>query len=325
MAAALARLACCVLALALASCAGMRVKTVKPTLGETNWASHDGKVMPWKAGKPVPGKVQAVVITVHGLSGAAMDFWMLEDGWPPRGIAVYGLQLRGMGNDPVKRARGDIKSASLWEKDLLTFHQLVRERHPHVPIFWYAESLGSLIALHTVVGLMGDAPADAKPAGLVFSSPAAGLRLRPKGLRASALYTMIAVMPWMRVNLEQLGGVNDKDIRVTHDTTHGAQMAITSHYVSHFSLRLLGEVDKMMRAAPEAASHLTVPVLVLASPNDVIASEEQVADFFDRIRSKDKTIRWYRKSYHLLLHDAEREEVLRDATRWVGRRVTGDQ
>lgn len=276
--------------------------------------------MPWSSGKPVEkGKVRAVVITVHGLSGAAMDFWMLEDGWPPKGIAVYGLQLRGMGNDPDKRARGDISSAEVWQKDLLTFHTLVRERHPGVPVFWYAESLGTLIALHTVTDLM---PEKARhPAGLVFSSPAAGLRLRPKGGRATMLYAAIAMMPWMKVNLEKLGGVDDKNIRVTHDTTHGAQMAVTSHYVSHFSLRLLGEVDKMMRAVPDAAARLKVPVLVLASPNDVIASEEQVADFFGRIGSKDKTIRWFRKSYHLLLHDTQREEVLGDATRWVERRA----
>jgi acylglycerol lipase len=321
MAAKLCKMACCAVALAMASCAGVRVKTVKPSLGNETWTSFDGKVMPWKAGEPVTGKTHSVVITVHGLSGAAMDFWMLEDGWPPKGIAVYGLQLRGMGNDPVKRARGEIRSGGLWQRDLLTFHNLVRERHPSVPIFWYSESLGSLIALHTVVGLMGDEDPQERPAGLVFSSPAAGLRLRPKGAKATALYTMIALMPWMKVNLEQMGGVNDKDIRVTHDTTHGARMAVTSHYVSHFSLRLLGEVDKLMRAAPEAASRLTVPVLVLASPNDVIASEEQVADFFERIRSKDKTIHWYRKSYHLLLHDAEREDVLRDATEWVVRRM----
>jgi esterase/lipase len=132
---------------------------------------------------------------------------------------------------------------------------------------------------------------------------------------------MICAMPWMKVNLEKLAGVKDKDIRVTHDTTFEAQMAVTAHYVSHFSLRLLGEVDKMMRHLPEAASRTNVPVLVLATPNDVIASEQQVSDFFKQIASSDKTIHWYRKSYHLLLHDTERQEVLRDATQWLERHV----
>ena len=306
----------------MASCSSLRPTPVKPVIEKDRWISYDGKMMPWKAGKPVAGgKVKGVVITVHGLSGAAMDFWMLEDGWPREGIAVYGMQLRGMGNDPQKRARGDVRRAEVWQRDLLTFHQLVRQQHPGVPVYWYAESLGTLIALHTVVDMMPDA--SQHPAGMVLSSPAAGLRLRPEGVKATMLYTMIAVAPWMRVNLEKLGGVNDKDIRVTHDTTHAAQMAITSLYVSHFTLRLLGEIDKMMRTAPASAQRLRLPILVLASPNDIIASEEQVQGLFEHIGSEDKTIHWYRKSYHLLLHDTEREDVLRDATGWVLQRMRG--
>ncbi|WP_170156745.1 serine aminopeptidase domain-containing protein [Roseimicrobium gellanilyticum] len=295
-------------------------KTVKPSLGKDTWQSYDGKVMPW-SDKPVQGqkKPKAVVITVHGLSGAAMDFWMLEDEWPRRNVAVCGMQLRGQGNDPVKRDRGNVSSAKVWQKDLVTFHQLVRERYPGVPVFWYSESLGTLIALHAITSQMPDS--SQWPAGIVMSSPAAGLRLRPKGLRATMLNTAIATMPFIRVNLERLGGVNDKDIRVTHDTTHGAQMAITSHYVSHFSLRLLGEVDLMMRTVPAAAPQVQVPVLMLASPNDVIASEEQIRAFFEILGSHDKTIHWYLESYHLLLHDTQRQQVLKDATEWVESRA----
>lgn len=289
---------------------------MKPELGPHTWRSYDGKELPWRDCKPVRGeKVKAVVITIHGLSGAALDFWMLRDAWPEQGMAVYGLELRGQGNDPDRRRRGDISSAEVWQKDLLTFHRLVKERHPGVPVFWYSESLGTLIALHTVTDQMPD-PSE-HPAGVVLSSPAAGLRLRPVGARATLLYTAIAVAPWTKVNLERLGGVDDRQIRVTHDTTHGAQMAITSHYVSHFTLRLLGEVDEMMRTAPSAAKQLQVPILVLASPNDVIASEEQIQNFYDLISSKDKSIHWYRQSYHLLLHDSQRQEVLEDATAWV--------
>ena len=308
--------------LVLPSCATALSKPVKPALGKDTWQSYDGKVMPW-SDKPVADgrKPKAVVITVHGLSGAAMDFWMLEDEWPRRGMAVCGLQLRGQGNDPMKRARGNITSAVVWQKDLATFNLLVRQRYPGVPVFWYAESLGTLIALHAVTSQMPD-PAQ-WPDGIVMSSPAAGLRLRPKGFRATMLYTAIAAMPFMRVNLEKLGGVNDKDIRVTHDTTHGARMAVTSHYVSHFSLRLLGEVDDMMRTAPSAAPRLTIPVLMLASPNDVIASEEQIEALYRALGSKDKTIHWYMESYHLLLHDTQRQQVLKDATEWVESRAGG--
>ncbi len=302
--------------MALTSCmTTFQSAPVKPSLGPDTWTSYDGKVMPWRQKAPAVEKPSSIVITVHGLSGSATDFWMLEEEWPKRGIAVCGLQLRGQGNDPVQKARGDIASGDVWQKDLLTFHQLIREKNPGVPVFWFSESLGTLIALHTVTHEMTD-PRQ-WPAGIIMSSPAAGLRLRPSGVKATLLYTAIATLPFIKVNLEKLGGVDDKDIRVTHDTTHGAQMAITSHYVSHFTLRLLGEIDDMMRTALDSASRLKLPVLVLASPMDVIASETQVEGFFSRIASRDKTIRWYRDSYHLLLHDKQREEVFKDATSWI--------
>jgi alpha-beta hydrolase superfamily lysophospholipase len=304
---------------ALDSCAHFPGR-ITPMLGKDTWRSYDGKIMPWRhydvpAGHPV----RAVVIAVHGLSGASSDFWPLGEKWPPRGIAVYGIELRGQGNDPDLKKRGDIRSAKLWQKDLLTFHQLVSERYPGVPIFWYGESLGALISLHAADKARANyvKPPDA----IVFASPAAGLRLQLSTGRMLLLRSASTVMPLKRVNLEQLAGVKDSDIHVTTTTTHEEQMAKTPHYVSTFTLRLLDEVYTMMIESPNALRDLRMPVLVLGSPNDVIASPEQIRKFYDEIGSKDKTLLWYRQSYHLLLHDVQRWKVLGDATQWVEARL----
>jgi acylglycerol lipase len=70
-------------------------------------------------------------------------------------------------------------------------------------------------------------------------------------------------------------------------------------------------------------THLDLPVLVLATPNDVISSREQVQAYFDAVPPGKKTLHWYAKSYHLLLHDVQRDEVLRDATRWLESQIGG--
>lgn len=307
-----------VLSLSLTQCTIMPKAQGVPELGKLTWRSYDGKVMPWRPSEVPKGHaVRAVVITIHGLSGAALDFWPLGDALPPHGIAVYGLELRGQGNDPDFKARGDIASAKVWQNDLITFHRLVQQRYPGVPIVWYSESLGTLIAMNA----LQDLPPAERPVGLVMSSPAAGLRIKPNKAEYLLLRTLINVMPGAKFNLEKLAGVNDKDIRVTHDTTHEAQMAKTPHYVPKFSLRLLGQIDAMMKTLPAVARRTTLPILVLASPNDVIASPEQIESFFDELASKDKTIHWYRKSYHLLLHDVQRKEVLADGTQWIEHHV----
>jgi alpha-beta hydrolase superfamily lysophospholipase len=306
---------------ALDSCAHFPERP-HPMLGNETWRSYDDKVMPWRLDSVPPGhQVRAVVITVHGLSGAASDFWPLGKAWPQRGIAVYGLELRGQGNDPNVRRRGDIRSAKIWQKDLLTFHQLVSERHPGVPVFWYAESLGALVALHAAD--QAKANYEKPPDAIIFASPAAGLRMRLSTGKMLLLRSASTVMPLKRVNLEKLAGVKDSDIQVTTNTTHEAQMAKTPHYVPEFSLRLLDEIYTMMIESPDALRDLRMPVLVLGSPNDVIASPEQIQKWYDLVGSPDKTLLWYRKSYHLLLHDVQREEVLHDATEWTEKHLKG--
>jgi esterase/lipase len=82
---------------------------------------------------------------------------------------------------------------------------------------------------------------------------------------------------------------------------------------------LLSEVGGLLDENPEAARHLRMPVLFLASPNDILSSPDQVQTLFSQVRSPKKRLLWYTRSYHLLLHDVQRSEVSQDLLRWLGR------
>jgi alpha-beta hydrolase superfamily lysophospholipase len=300
--------------LAMSSCTSL--PKAQPALGATKWTSFDGKQMPWHIAAVPRGTTEhAVVITVHGLSGAASDFWLLNERLPPQGITVCSYELRGQGNDPDLGKHGDIRSGDLWLRDLLTFHQLQRARHPGVPIIWYGESLGSLIALHAA------ALREASPDAMVLASPVAGLRTHLGELERFLLRTSSRVLPTYKVKLGDLAGVDESKIRVTAVSTHGGQMAKTPHHVASFTLRLLREMDTLMQRTPVAAQHLDLPVLMLGSPHDVVSSPEQVQTLFDQLGSQDKQLHWYAKSYHLLLHDVQHEEVMADLLGWLKRRT----
>ncbi len=297
--------------LGLASCAPFQ--KVRPTLYHEQWVSYDGKQMPWKEWPVAKGdKVKSVVIAVHGLSGASSDFWLLGERLPPKGIALYAYDLRGQGKDPDTTMRGDILKADKWLRDLITFHRLVRERHPRAPIIWYGESLGSLIALHTAAWERKGAP-DA----LILASPVAGLRVQIGELERFLIRTTSFALPSIRVKLGDLAGVDESKVRVTSQTTHGTQMQKTPHHVESFTLRLLREVDAMIQQNERAADRIDIPVLVLASPHDIIATPDQVQTLFKDIDSSDKRLHWYTRSYHLLLHDVQHEKVVSDVTRWL--------
>ncbi|MBE7498460.1 MAG: alpha/beta fold hydrolase [Verrucomicrobiaceae bacterium] len=288
-------------------------QTQRAVLCATDWTSHDGKSMPWRSWSvPAGQKPRGVVIAVHGLSGAASDFWPLGEHLATQGYSVYAYELRGQGHDPVQEERGDIESAAVWQQDLATFHKIIKRRHPRTPVYWYGESLGSLITLHTAARLRwGD------PDALILATPIAGLRMAVGGFQRWLLEAVAAVSPRTRYSLGQLAGVDESSIQVTSTTTHGGQMARTPHHVSAFSLRLLTAVGGMMDASARAAARLKMPVLFLASPRDILSSADQIQRLFGQVRSGDKKLLWYTRSHHLLLHDVQRNEVVHDVATWL--------
>jgi alpha-beta hydrolase superfamily lysophospholipase len=309
--------------LALAGCSTFKTSGARPALRADDWVSFDGKTMPWKAW-PVPSgtKPRGVVIAVHGLSGAKSDFWYLGEILPQRGYTVYAYDLRGQGNDPVVAERGDISGETAWKRDLATFHSLVKRRHSKVPVFWYGESLGSLIALHTAADLLGNRD---DPEGIILASPVAGLRMAVSGFQRFLLEMAAKLSPRTRYSLGELAGVDESKIKVTSNSTHGGQMAVTPHHVSAFSLRLLTTIGGMLDENTDAAHRLKMPVLFVASPNDVLSSADQIQALFAEVRSREKKLLWYTRSYHLLLHDVQREEVVNDVARWLDRQIKSNR
>jgi alpha-beta hydrolase superfamily lysophospholipase len=303
--------------LGLASCSSMHGLRGAPALGPTTWTSYDRKEMPWNVWSVPRGQTEkGVVITVHGLSGAASDFWLLGERLPKAGYTVYGYELRGQGHDPDLAMRGDIYHAEKWLRDLLSFHRLIRQRHPKVPIIWYGESLGSLIAMHTAAKERRGTP-DA----LILASPVAGLRQQPGGLERFLLLTTSHLLPNFRLKLGDIAGVDEKKMRVTSTSTLGDQMAVTPHHVPEFSLRTLREINSLLEQNSRAARHIEIPVLVLASPHDIVSSPDQVQQLFKEFPSEAKRLHWYTRSYHLLLHDVQHEDVLKDVTTWLKART----
>ena len=111
--------------------------------------------------------------------------------------------------------------------------------------------------------------------------------------------------------------MDEEKLRVTSETTHGQQMQQTPHHISAFSLRLLREIGLMIEANPRSARKARLPVLMLASPHDIVAAPEQIQELFGQLAARKKKLLWYSKSYHLLLHDVQREEVVRDVRRFL--------
>jgi acylglycerol lipase len=307
------------LPLVLCHCAAPRPARPIPRmdLPLTSWTARDGKEMPCKEWPGAPRRPHAVVICVHGLSGAASDFWPVGESFPAKGYAIYAMQLRGQGNDPDLQKRGDISSSRQWRHDLLDFTALVRQRHPGVPVYWFGESLGALIVVDSLASLPSG---HELVAGMILTTPVVELRgsLKPGFWKSVGLRSLILFQPRRRLSLEDLG---NSEVQVTSTTTHRGQMEHTGHYVKDFTLRLFGQIGKLIRRSGTAASRIHVPALVLYTPNDVLTSREGVEAFFAELNSSDKSKVFFPDSYHLILHDKDRSAALQAIAQWLDHRA----
>jgi alpha-beta hydrolase superfamily lysophospholipase len=282
-----------------------------------SWVSRDAQTFGytvWPAqGDTIPPR--AVMVAVHGLSGAASDFRPLGTFAAAHGVITYAYELRGQGNDPVTRRHGDIAHPRLWLADLADFTRLVRQRHPRLPLFYYGESMGTLIVLHaTALPTIGESID-----GLILASPVVRVKNPLSWWQTLLLRISVRLAPRYRVSFVQ---DDTPPPRLTRDDAYQQWLHQAPHTITRFSLRLLGHLGRLMQQSEDIAAQLRLPVLILYAGHDVFVTPEAVEQFYHRIPSRDKAKRHFPESYHLLLHDDDRAQVLDTIGAWLHQRVT---
>jgi len=258
-----------------------------------------------------------VIIGIHGFCGASIDYENLGlhllQNQPKTGLYAY--EVRGQGSDPIRERRGDIGDPSDWYQDLEAFTQLVRERHPKAKIVWYGESMGALIAAHSLKRMPeGDEPID----GIVLSSPIVRFRDDIPAWKIQLVQVAAATFPNARVSLDALTG--GQDVQMTQGSTHAAQAETNSYHIDQYTLRLLGTLGQHINGMNDCAASFRVPTLVLHGEKDYFNTDADVRGFVARVPDDVScTYRNYADAYHLLMYDARRARVFRDVTRWADR------
>jgi alpha-beta hydrolase superfamily lysophospholipase len=258
-----------------------------------------------------------VIIGIHGFCGASSDYANLGNHLlrhqPKTGLYAY--DVRGQGSDPIRTRRGDIGDPKDWYNDLAAFTQLVEEQHPDARIVWYGESMGALIAAHSLSRM----PPGAEPIdGLILSSPIVRFRDDMPAWKRQLIQVAAATFPNARVSLDALSG--GQDVQMTQATTHAAQAETNDYHIEQHTLRLLGTLGRHIDGMNDCAATFRMPVLVLHGDQDYFNDDSDVRGFVARIPEKTSaTYRNYPGSYHLLMYDAKKERIFRDVTRWVER------
>jgi alpha-beta hydrolase superfamily lysophospholipase len=283
-----------------------------PTCTQHPWTAPDGATFSYSHW-PAEGDAKFVMIAVHGLSGAAMDYEPLGSRIAQMGFATYAPELRGQGNDPLPARRGDLDRLETWFTDLGAFIALVRAENPGLPIYYYGESMGAAI----LTRFLAQAEPDQLPAALILASPVIAIQ-QPTPMWLNIVFrTLLFVWPTYRVDVRKLAKREKVQRHVTRDEAHREWFATAPHKLDAFTLRFFRCLHDLISGCFDAAPRIRVPVLVIYAQHDIFIRTDLVEQFFARLGSADKELTLYPDSYHLLLHDHDREQVLERITDWL--------
>lgn len=287
------------------------------------WTAPDGETFSysfWEAPLPAGENPRAVMVAVHGLSGAAQDFEPLGTHLQGHGIPTFALELRGQGNDPLPHRRGDLPRLEDWLHDLSAFFSLVRSRFPAAQIYYYGESMGGALLTRFVA----EAREHDLPAGLILASPVVTIQSKPSFLRKLIFDFFLRVRPAHRIDVRKFTkrkDRNDPSKWVTRDESHRIWFETAPHKIDSYTVRFFKSLFDLINGCYEAAPKIKVPVLVIYAANDVFIKPKLVEEFFAKLGSREKELRFFPESYHLLLHDLDKAEVLERIEAWLLRRI----
>lgn len=276
------------------------------------WVARDGTRFPYESWVPDKQPVKAVVIGIHGLSGAVRDHQIAALALKKNGYAFFGSELRSQGNDPVKERIGDIRSIREWHEDLWDFQRLITANHPDLPIIWLGESLGSLIACGAVV----NPPAGIRaPDALVLASTIPAFDKRVALWQRQLLGLGTLWKPKRKIPLSDWTAPDARDWQMTEGADHLEQLDVTPWAVNEFTVRFYHSLSLMVSRMMPQATRIKQPVLIVRADKDVFASTENVNAFARRL--PNARLQRYEKSHHLLFYDAERDRVVADIVKWI--------
>jgi acylglycerol lipase len=279
------------------------------------WTAPDGAIFAysqWQARTSVP---RAILVAVHGLSGAALDYEPLGRHLSTHGITTFAMELRGQGNDPVFRRRGDLASIDDWYGDLRAFLALVRATYPRVPVYYYGESMGAALLTRFLAG----ADDEDQPAGLVLASPVVAIPRKATWGQGMIFRFLNSFLPSLRLNVRKLTKPkpNQPPAYVTRNEAHRKWFETAPHRLDRFTIRFFKCLHDLIDGCFAAAPHIRVPVLVIYAQNDIFISPSRVEGFFTLLGSNDKQLYLFPEAYHLLLHDNDRAHALAQVETWL--------
>lgn len=252
----------------------------------------------WQPETP-PG---AGVIVVHGLAEHSGRYHKLAEYLAGKGYAVYGYDHFGHGQSLGRRCY--VNRFSQYPEDLGSYVSFIQKQSPGLPLFLLGHSMGALVMADYAAGAPG-------VAGLIFSSPLIQAGSSVGAAAKNMAKILSRLLPWLGVSSIEADAIS-RDAAVVSAYIHDPLVyrgKITARLGAELLTRLDGGLDRM--------SQIRLPSLFLHGTEDRLADPEGSRLAYQRLASKDKTLRLYPGLFHETMNEPEGAQVMEDIVYWL--------
>ena len=253
------------------------------------------------------GELRAVLLVVPGLAEHTGRYTNLVDHFVPKGYAVYGLDHCGHGKSQGLRCH--VERFSDYVGDLKTFFDLVRAEHAAASIFLVGHSMGGTIAAAYAVKYQDEL------AGLILSAATVKVGSSVTSVQIVAARILSAVLPKIGVSVLDSSAISrDQAVVDAYDNDPLV-------YRGKIRARLGAELLRTLQALPQQVPQINLPILIMHGKEDQLSDPEGSKMVYEKVASKDKTLRLYEGLYHEIFNEPERAQVFADMEAWLDIRL----
>jgi len=244
---------------------------------------------------------KAIIQIMHGYSEHGGRYLNVVNELVPRSYAIYISDHRGHGKSEGPRAY--VKSFNQFIEDQKRFYDLIKARHPQIPLFVLGHSMGSVVARLFVAKY----PEGIK--GIVLSG--AGTKFGSMNPFFKFVADILFIfLPKMRIAM-------DTADLLSHDPKVVRNYREDNLVFKKSTVQLGVELIKGLRKSIRLSKKIQIPTLVQAGSKDkLLTNAKRNAQI---LKMKDKTIKIYDGLYHEVYNELEsdRSRVLNDLGNWL--------
>ncbi|WP_247872036.1 alpha/beta hydrolase [Azospirillum sp. TSO35-2] len=283
----------------------MGMAVVQPRLNDHVLVAADGFELPLRAWLPADGKPRAVVVALHGFNDYSNAFDGAGRDFAAQGIATYAYDQRGFG---ASREPGVWPGTATLVADARTAVELVRQRHPGLPVYLMGESMGGAVVLTAMTG-----PNPPKVDGTILVAPAVWGRQAMGFFPRAALWVTYNLVPGMVVHPPR-----DLDIHPSDNIEMLRALGRDPLVIKGSRVDALEGLTDLMGSALDACQRLQVPSLVLYGAHEEVLPPRPVERALKDFEAGGRHIvAVYPDGYHMLLRDLKGQLVRHDIAAWI--------